>query len=91
MTDTDEEHTIFKQPRASMPRIESMWAFVSVDPEDDNEGICTIMWGDMPMPMIASDQTRIAQLRPAACELKRLTGMRVKLVKFTVREEIEEI
>jgi hypothetical protein len=90
-TQDDDEHTIFRQPRASMPRIESVWAFVSVDPEDDNEGICSMMWGGSLLPMIASDKTRVEQLKPIARDLKHYTGMRIKLVKFTVREEIEEI
>ena len=42
MTDRGE----FVQPKGSMPRIKSIWAFVVIDPADENEGIISMTTRD---------------------------------------------
>jgi hypothetical protein len=79
------------QPKNTMPRIDSIWAFVSVDPQDGNEGVCAFNSGIHMMPMIAADPKRLEQLTPLAESLALRTGMTIKLVRFTAREEIREL
>jgi hypothetical protein len=73
-------------------RIEQVWAYVSVDPDGD-EGVCGAAIGPEGswLPLIGSDETRIKQLMPLAQEIMAVTGMRIKLIKLSVREDIMEV
>lgn len=72
-----------------MPKIEHLWAFVSVDPTDGNEGVVTCQLNGMLLPMIAADEDRLRLLKPMAEGAAVWTTNPIKLVKFTVREEVE--
>jgi hypothetical protein len=88
------EATLLLQPKNTMPKIESIWAFVSLDPRDGNEGVCAAMIGGAMMPLIAADRARLASLRPIAMAIAKtaaLTGTTIKLVQFTRRIETEVI
>jgi hypothetical protein len=69
-------------------RIDDIYAFLAVDREDGDEGI--MGFGNPPMPMIAADLTRLQQLRPLAEAMARAGHIRVKLVRFTTRTEMDE-
>jgi hypothetical protein len=74
-----------------MFRIQHVHAWVSVD-ADDEEGIIGFMGPDRQwMPMIAADEARLRQLRPFAERTAKATGRPVRLLRFTVREELETI
>ena len=79
----------FRQPKNTLPRIESVYVFVSVDPEDGNEGVIAAPIGGMTMPMIAADVERLALLKPIAAEIAVAFGITVKLIRLTTREELE--
>jgi hypothetical protein len=81
---------LFVQPKNTMPRIESIWAFVSVDPIDGNEGVCAAPLTGVMLPMIAADKDRLEILIPMAEYIVAQTGIKIKLVKFTTREEVHE-
>lgn len=68
-------------------RIDEMYAFVAQDA--DGEGLTGFQMGDTFMPMVAADKTRVDQLRSIAQQIARDTGQTVKLVRFSVREELE--
>jgi hypothetical protein len=72
-------------------RLSTLTAFVAVDPADDSEGIVAANIGGMQMPLIGADDERVMQLRPYAEAAVRLSGQPVKLVRFTVREDIDTI
>lgn len=72
-----------------LPRIDTITAFIMVGPE--GEGIPAFSAAGMMMPMVGADHARIAQLRPYAVEMAKREGKRIKLVRFSVREEIEII
>jgi hypothetical protein len=83
--------TVVHAPKNEMPRIDCIWAFLSVDEEDGNEGVCATMLpnGSM-MPLIAADEKRLQSLWPEARRIAQMTGRRCRLVKFHTREVIEE-
>jgi hypothetical protein len=81
---------LFVQPKNTMPQIESIWAFVSIDPVDGNEGVCAAPLSGVLLPMIAADEARLEMLIPMAELIVKHTGIKVKLVKFTTREEVHE-
>jgi len=81
--------TLFQQPKNTMPRIESIYAFLSVDAEDGNEGVVGAPMGPvLSMPLIAADEKRLEQLTSVAQKISTAFGMNIRLVKFTHREEI---
>lgn len=72
-------------------RITEIWAYVAIDGDDNNEGIVGAMSAVGVVPLFAADKARVESYRPMAEEAARETGQKVKLVRFTEREEIEEI
>lgn len=86
----DEMH----QARLHNPRntfqINHIWAFLSVD--EGGEGVCAgpLLGKGTVIPLIAADEKRLAILRPFAQELAKVFGKPIKLVRFSLREEIEE-
>ena len=74
-------------------RIESMYAFIQLDPRDNTEGVIAFMdpntrtW----MPMVGADMSRIEQLRPLAKDTARITKRPVRLVHFIGRNDVEVI
>jgi hypothetical protein len=86
-----DHYTIFHQPKNTMPKITAVWAVVSVDPADGNEGVAAAEVAGIMMPLIAADEKRLDMIIPIAKAIKASTGIKLKLVKFTTREEVEEI
>jgi hypothetical protein len=72
-------------------RIERVWCYVSVDPADGEEGVCSVQRGDIHWPMVAADEKRRDAFRPYAQEIARATGMRIRLIELSTRREIEVI
>jgi hypothetical protein len=81
----------FEQPKGSMPRIKTVWAFICVDPKDENEGIISMTRDGVMMPLIASDRVRLDHLRPYAQMVADKLGRPVQLVKFVQRVNLETI
>lgn len=72
-------------------RIESMYAFVAVDPEDDTEGVIGFTAPSGWIPMVGADMDMVEKLRPMAEGIARAHSQKVLLVHFTNREEVEVI
>lgn len=73
-------------------RIETLTAYVAVDPADGDEGVVGHRMPDgTTMPLIGADETRIKDLRPYAEAVAAATGQQIKLVRFSVREDLEVI
>lgn len=79
------------QPKNTLPRIEQIWAVVSVDAVDGNEGVCAATIGNVVMPLIAADEKRLEQIVPIAKQISAETGTKFKLIRFSNREEVSEI
>lgn len=86
-----EPYGLYRQPKNTLPKIEGMYAFLSVDAEDGNEGVMAYKMGDAWMPLLAADGERLRVLRPLAEEIVRMTGKKARLVRFTGRIDMEEI
>lgn len=82
---------MYHVPKNEMPCINSIWAFVSVDPGDGNEGVCAATIGGVTLPLIAADERRLAILTPIAENIALRTGRVVQLVRFHQREVIKQI
>ncbi|TET42665.1 MAG: hypothetical protein E3J66_03215 [Dehalococcoidia bacterium] len=71
-----------------MPRIEEMYAFVAEDSGPDDEGVVGFMADTGWMPMVGADMDRVESLKPIAEHIARTTSKRIKLLRFTNREEL---
>jgi hypothetical protein len=75
-----------------MPLIEEMYAFISYDKDDNDEGICAFNTGfNTWMPMVGADMARVESLKPVAQQIANMTGKKIKICKFSTREVLEII
>lgn len=71
-------------------RIDQMYAFVATD-KDGTEGIVGAATANGWMPLVGADMERVDQLRPLVKEIAKATNVTVRLLRFSVREELEVI
>lgn len=84
-----EEHTHRVEHRTG-DRITEMWAWVSIDPEDDNEGVV----GHPAAPgglLFGADEQRVRCLQPLAEEFSAGYGVEVRLVRFGDRKTVDVV
>jgi hypothetical protein len=75
-------------------KITTLHAFISED-ENGEEGVVSAQM-QMPngltwVPMIMADEKRIQSLRPIAEKAARTQKKKIKLVRFSVREDLETL
>ena len=64
---------------------------MSVDESGDEGVVCCPLPGRQVWPLIGADMARIESLRPAAQAVADFRGMPVRLVRFSVLEDLEEV
>lgn len=74
-------------PPNSMPRINKLFAYLSVD-ENGNEGLCAGPFNGMTLPLIAADAARLSGLSDMAEMLAKVSGRKIVLVEFTTRKDL---
>jgi hypothetical protein len=73
-------------------RIEQMYAWIALDPADNTEGIPSYLDpAGFHVPMVGADRKRIESLRPLAEQAAKTNGVKVTLVRFEIRTELETI
>lgn len=74
-------------------RMRQLWMFVAVDPLDDSEGV--LFWPNtegVPTPLFATDEIRLEQIRRRVLpQVQRIHPVLIRLVRWSVREDIETI
>jgi hypothetical protein len=70
--------------------IDALYAWVATAP-GGGEGVCSAQIGDIHMPLIGADIDRIKSVRQYAEMAHRATGYPVRLVRFSYREDLEEL
>ena len=71
-------------------KIKNIHAFIAED-KDGTEGVIGMKTPDGWMPFVCADEARIEYLRPIAQQIATTTKNKVKLVRFSVRENLEII
>jgi hypothetical protein len=73
-------------------RIESLWAFLAVD-DDDDEGIIAVWSSSLGalVPAVGSDEDRVRSLEPAIRDATARFNKPYRLVRFDVRTDIKEV
>lgn len=75
-------------------RIDDCWMYISEDTK--GEGVCGMMTSAVTgtpifMPLVAADEERLRALKPMAEQIAKETGKKIKLIKLSTREDIEDI
>lgn len=83
-------HCLFTSPVKNKLVIQEIFAFVMLD-DDGNEGIPAINHGGMTHPLMGADMARVESLRPHAKIFADALKKKIKLLKFSKREMLEEI
>lgn len=90
--ESTDDPTLYVMPKNEIVHIEEIWAFLSVDPSDNTEGIIARTGPDgITIPMIAADAARLMSLIPEMEQTVQVTGRPIRLVKFTTRQEVRTI
>jgi len=71
-----------------VPRIETMYAFITEDKNPDDEGIIAMHRGTGWIPLVGADMERVESLKPIAQGIARQIGKNIKIVRFETRKEI---
>lgn len=72
-------------------RIAAIWAFTTINPKDNSEGIIGELVDGAWMPYIGADEHRVKCLKPAARRIAASLGRPVRLSKFSERTDLEII
>lgn len=74
-------------------RIDEMYAYVAVEKSTGDEGITAFFdpEGGTWLPMVGADMERVEALRPIAQMLAEQGQQEIRVLRFSVREEIEVI
>ena len=75
----------------TMPRIEEMYAFVTEDSGPDDEGVIGMNTGSRWLPMVGADMARVESLKPIAEAIAAKTGKKVKILRFSHREDLGSV
>lgn len=74
-----------------MSRIDEIFAFVFEDTGPEDEGIIATSLGGIGITLVGADMSWAESLKPIARQIVQQTGKKVKLLRFSTREELEEI
>lgn len=72
-------------------RITELWAWTAIDPDNDEEGAVGFRTREGWMPLVMADKARMASMRHVAVEIARASGKTLRLIRFSVREDIETL
>ena len=65
--------------------------YVVLSHDETGEGICSMMTGHGAMPMVFGHPRLIEKVRPVIQMMVRQTGKKLRLVKYTKTEILEEL
>jgi hypothetical protein len=72
-------------------RITEVFAWVTLDPSDDNEGILATMTALGPMPLIGADRRRVEEYRERAQQMAAYSPNAIELRRFALVEVLDTI
>lgn len=74
-----------------MPKIKEILAYISEDKGPNDEGIISTPTPMGWMPLVCADDARAKSYEPLAREIAKQTGKKVKLVRFSTREDLLDL
>jgi len=72
-------------------KIERLFAYVATDPEDGDEGVCSVQIGQVHFPMVGADMERMESLRDRAEGIAHASGFEIRLMLFDNAQVIDTI
>ncbi len=83
--------TIYHSPPNHLETIDHLWLVISEDATGEGVVAAPIM-GQLSVPLIAADDARVESIKRLARTVARnFPGKKLKLIKFSMREEVEDI
>lgn len=73
-----------------MPKITEMFAFVTSDTDENDEGVLGVGTSQGLMPMVGADMSRVKSLIPIADKITEKTGKPYRIIKFSSMTDITE-
>lgn len=70
--------------------IPELYAFIADEPQGEG-GICAADLGGTLMPLVTGNPANLDAMRGFAQQIADASGLQVKLVRYTVREDLEVI
>lgn len=67
--------------------IKEMYAFVSIDSINNDEGILGMYTPQGWIPLVGADMKRVEELLPIAKDISKMNGIKIKLKKFELLSE----
>lgn len=74
-----------------LDRIDAVWAWISSDETGEGVLAAPIGPGGSIVPLVAADEARLASIRPWALAIGEASGRQIRLIRLSMREEIEVI
>lgn len=71
-------------------RIDTMWMFVTVD-DSGSEGVICVPTNIGFIPLVTANASQLETLRNTVKNVANSTKQRIKLIKLTTREDVDEI
>lgn len=80
---------VYLDPGGTGVTISELWAWLAGPVED--EGVVAVTHGELVIPLVGADRERIESYRGEVEQLRRNTGAQIRLVRWGVREVLEEL
>lgn len=68
--------------------IKEMFAFITVDPDTQDEGVLGFKGSEGWMPMVGADMTRVDDLKPLADQVSKSMGLTYRIKRFTYIDDL---
>lgn len=83
------KRTLVHRSKNTITSIDEVWLAVSVDREDNTEGVCAISTPMGMMPLMAADPKQYKFVRQQAKRMSREKGIIIQVIKLTTRDVVE--
>lgn len=74
-----------------MPRIDELYAYIFEPKGPGQEDIVAVKTGAGLIPLVGAGEEKLEALRPLALQVAQNSGVRIKVLRFSNREELEII
>jgi hypothetical protein len=74
-----------------MARVEELYAFIFEPKDPGQEDIVAVKTGQGLIPLVGAGIEKMEALRPLALQVAQNSGVRIKVLRFSNREELETL
>lgn len=82
---------VLDSPPNTLDVIDSIWCWISTDETGEGVVAAPLMGPGTICPLIAADESRLAQIRPWAEAIAKRSDKPLRLIRLTTREVVEDL